>query len=53
MKAQQAVLWAIVIFIVWFVISSPGDAGDIVGNAFSWVSTTGHSLGNALHNLVS
>jgi hypothetical protein len=52
-KLQQAILWAIVVFIVWFVISSPADAGSIVGNAFSWVSSTGHSFGNALHNLVS
>jgi hypothetical protein len=52
-KVKQAVLWAVIIFIAWFVISSPSSAGSIVHDAFTWVSNTGHSLGSAIHQLVS
>jgi hypothetical protein len=51
LNLRQAVTWAIVIFLVWFVISEPGNAGSIVSNAITWISNTGHSFGNALHSL--
>jgi hypothetical protein len=47
----QAITWAIVIFLVWFVISQPSNAGNIIQSAVNWISTTGHSFGNALHSL--
>lgn len=51
MKLGQAVSWAIVIFLIWFVISQPGNAGSIIQSAVNWISNTGHSFGSALHSL--
>jgi hypothetical protein len=52
LNLRQAVTWAIVIFLVWFVISQPANAGSILSNAVTWISNTGHSFGSALHTLV-
>ena len=43
-KAKPAIQWGIVIFLVFYIVHDPGASTRLVGNAFSFISSTIHTL---------
>ena len=41
---KPVIQWAIVIFLLFYVVHDPSDATRLVGNAFDFVSNTVHTL---------
>ena len=43
-KAKPAIQWGIVIFLLFYIVHDPVTATKLVGNAFTFISDTIHSL---------
>jgi hypothetical protein len=43
-KAKPAIQWGIVIFLLFYIVHDPTDSTRLVGNAFTFISDTIHSL---------
>jgi len=43
-KIRPAIQWGIVIFLLFYIVHDPASSQNIVGNAFTFISNTVHSL---------
>lgn len=44
MKVKQVVQWLLIAFVVWWVVTQPGNAGHLVHNIGSLLSNAAHGL---------
>ncbi|HVQ96818.1 MAG TPA: hypothetical protein VMU51_37730 [Mycobacteriales bacterium] len=44
MNAKKALTWIGIAFVVFFVLSSPNDAGGVVNSAFDGIETAANQL---------
>jgi hypothetical protein len=51
MKLKQIITWAIVIFIVFYVVTQPAAAGAVVHNILSGLKSAGSSIATFLNSI--
>ena len=49
--AKKVLTWAAIIFIVYYVATSPAGAAHFVHGAFGWLGQAGHSMALFVNNL--
>ena len=48
---KRILIWAAVIFVVYYVATSPAGAGHFVHGAFNWLGHAGHSMAIFVNHL--
>ena len=48
---RKVIKWGIVIFIVYYLVSDPGGAANVVHNALNGLRSAGNSLANFVSSL--
>ena len=51
MKVKQIVQWLLIAFVVWWVVTRPGDAGHLVDNVGSLLSHAATGVGNFISSI--
>ncbi len=51
MQAKKVVTWAIVIFIIYYLVTQPTGAGHAVGGVLNWLKNAGSSLATFLNSI--
>jgi hypothetical protein len=41
---KKVITWGIVIFVIYYLVSNPGGAANVVHSAFDGMKTVGHSF---------
>jgi len=44
MNVRRLIMWLVIIFVIWFIVSQPAIAGHDAQGVIGWMQKAGHSL---------
>lgn len=51
MPMKKVLTWAVVVFLVYYLVTQPHGAGHAIGTVLSWLKSAGSSLATFLNSI--
>ncbi len=51
MPAKKIITWAVVVFLIYYLVTQPQGAGHAIGSILGWLKNAGSSLATFLNSI--